>query len=274
MTDLAYKLPTRACDCHVHIYDSVNIPLAGKVPAATWDDLQLMHQSLGIQRSVLVQPLAYGFDNSCLLDGLQRAGESARGIAVLAANTSDEALADLHRRGVRGIRFMMVPGAQGVLGWDALESLSARIAELDWVINLQLDGRDLPIFEARLLALPSRLSIDHTGKFLEPVSLDSVAFRSLRHLIDAGNTWVKVSAPYETSKMGPPLYQDVSILASTLINDYAPRCLWASNWPHPGQRPTPDNTQLLALLGEWAPDARVRQQILVDNPCALYGFAR
>lgn len=272
MIDLARVLPAGACDCHVHIYDPVNFPVAATVPMATWSNLQLMHQSLGIQRSVLVQPLAYEFDNSCLLDGLAQAGESARGIAVIPPDTADETLVGLHQRGVRGVRFMQVPGAEGVLGWDALETLSARIAELGWVINLQLDGRQLPDFEARLLALPSRLSIDHTGKFLEPVATDSNAFNSLRRLMDAGNTWIKLSAPYETSKKGPPYYQDVSVLASNLAENYVDRCLWASNWPHPGRNPAPSDAELLALFGDWVPDDQVRQRILVENPQTLYSF--
>ncbi|WP_286976921.1 amidohydrolase family protein [Pseudomonas sp.] len=272
MTEKPNTLPANACDCHVHLYDPVRFPVAAVVPPATWNDLQSMHQALGIQRTVLVQPLAYRFDNSCLLDGLQQAGEHARGIAVIAADSSDELLADLHLRGVRGVRLMMVPGSEGVLGWEDLETLSARIAELGWVINLQLDGRELPAFESRLSALPSRLSIDHTGKFLEPVALDSSAFKSLRRLMDTGNTWVKVSAPYETSKQGGPLYPDVSILASTLVDHYAERCLWASNWPHPGQAPAPQDHQLLELLSHWAPSKGVREQILVINPQKLYGF--
>lgn len=272
MTNLASAIPAGSCDCHVHIYDAVRFPVAATVPMATINDLQVMHASLGIERTVLVQPLAYGFDNSCLLDGLKHAGASARGIAVIPADISDDALMSLHRSGVRGVRFMMVAGAGGVLGWDALDVISARIAPLGWVINLQLDGRELETYESQLLGLPSFLSIDHTGKFLEPVAADSAAFKSLRRLIDSGNTWVKVSAPYETSKVGPPHYEDVSVLASTLVEHYPSRCLWASNWPHPGRNPAPNDAQLLALFDEWAPDARVRKQILVDNPRTLYTF--
>jgi D-galactarolactone isomerase len=50
------------------------------------------------------------------------------------------------------------------------------------------------------------------------------------------------------------------------------RCLWGSNWPHPGRTPRPDNATLLNLVAEWAPDRATQQRILVDNPGALYGF--
>jgi D-galactarolactone isomerase len=48
--------------------------------------------------------------------------------------------------------------------------------------------------------------------------------------------------------------------------------LWASNWPHPSARPTPDDGKMLDLLLDWAPDAAERHRILVDNPEELYGF--
>jgi D-galactarolactone isomerase len=158
------------------------------------------------------------------------------------------------------------------LSWDALETISSRIAELGWVINLQLDGRDLPEYEPRLQALPSRLSIDHIGKFLEPVPVTHPGFKALLRLLDGGNSWVKVSAPYETSKVGAPLYDDVSVLAKALVEAHPERCLWASNWPHPGRNPRPDDGAMLELLSHWTNDAGVRQRILVDNPATLYGF--
>ena len=52
--------------------------------------------------------------------------------------------------------------------------------------------------------------------------------------------------------------------------------MWASNWPHPLSRggPMPDDAVLLDLLLEWAPDEKIRNRILLENPAGLYGFAR
>ena len=261
-----------ACDCHVHIYEPERFPLAQQIARASWSDYQHVQRRLGLERALLVQANGYGFDMGCLLDALAQAGDAARAIAVIAPDVSDETLSRLHSAGVRGVRFMLIPDAQGALGWDALEPISARIAELGWVINLQVDGRQLGDFEARIRALPSAVSIDHTGKFLEPVGVDHPGFTSLLSLLDSGKVWVKVSAPYETSKSGPPHYQDVSVLARTLVQAFPERCLWASNWPHPGRSPAPDDLAMLDLLREWALDDNVRQRILVDNPARLYGF--
>lgn len=264
---------THATDCHVHLYEPERFPIPSPVPTASWDDYQAVQRKLGLGRAVLVQPVGYGFDNACLLDGLSQAGSSARGIAVIKPDTPFSEIVKLHEAGVRGVRFMMIAGAGGALGWDALEPLSAKIAELGWVINLQLDGRDLADYEARLRDLPSKLSIDHIGKFLEPVGTEHPGFQALLRLLEGGNTWVKVSAPYETSKIGAPFYDDVSVLAKALVASHPDRCLWASNWPHPGRDPKPDDGAMLDLLKHWAPDEAVREQILVSNPAELYGFA-
>jgi D-galactarolactone isomerase len=264
------------CDCHVHIYELERYPLASTStygpPQASWHDYVAVQKHLGLTRAILVQPTGYGYDNRCLLDALALSGGVARGIVVIRPDTPMSELQTMHDAGVRGVRFMMIPGSGGVLAWDDLEVVASRVAEFGWVINLQLDGRDFAQYEARLHALPCLLTIDHIGKFLEPVATDHPGFCSLLKLLDAGRTWVKLSAPYETSKVGPPHYDDVSNLARALVEAHPERCLWASNWPHPGRKSVPDDADMLALLSHWAPDSTVRRKILVDNPEKLYGF--
>ncbi|ANN68617.1 amidohydrolase family protein [Bordetella bronchialis] len=270
------KAPAGACDCHIHVYELQRYPLAPTAtfgpPQASWDDYLRVRQALGLERAVIVQATGYGFDNRCALEALERARGSARMIATLAADTPLSRLRELHEAGVRGVRFMMIPNSGGVMGWDDLAPMAARIAELGWVINLQLDGRELPACEDRLADLPCQLSIDHNGKYLTPVAPSDASFQSLLRLLDRGHVWVKLSAPYETSRSGPPHYDDVGALAGALAAANPDRCLWASNYPHPGRTDAPDNADMLDLLARWAPDAAVRKKILVDNPARLYGF--
>ena len=267
-------LPPGACDCHFHIYED-RYPLAPtatfKPPHAPVSAYRKVQQALGLTRAVVVQGTGYGFDNSCMLEAMKELGTDSRGVAIIRPDIDDMQLQKLHDAGVRGVRYMMLAG--GVLPWDTLEAMSARIAPFGWNINLQLDGRDLPQHQPMLSRLASRLVIDHTGKFLEPVAPDSEAFRALLDLLEAGRTWVKLSAPYETSREGPPRYEDVGLLARSLARQYPQRCLWATNWPHPNQNPIPSEQAMLDLLFDWAPDARARQAILVDNPAHLYGFS-
>ena len=263
----------RACDCHFHIYED-HYPLAPtatfKPPHAPLPAYRKVQRALGLERAVFVQGTGYGFDNSCMLKAMKELGADARGVAIIRPDIGDAQLQELHEAGVRGVRYMMLGG--GVLPWDTLEAMSARIAPLGWNINLQLDGRDLPQRWPVLARLASRLVIDHTGKFLEPVSPESEAFRTLEGLVESGRCWVKLSAPYETSREGPPRYEDVGRLARTLARKYPQRCLWATNWPHVNQSLIPSDQAMLDLLFDWAPDAATRQAILVNNPAELYGF--
>lgn len=264
-----------ACDSHVHVYDSrfaliPNVPVVP--PDAPVSAYRAVQQALGLQRAIIVQPSGYGWDNSCAVDALALLGDTARGIALIAADAPDAEIHRLHAAGMRGVRFMMIGDAPRPLGWEVLAPMAARLADFGWMVNLQLDGRDMPAHEEALKRLPCPLVIDHNGKFLEPVSPDHASFQSLLRVLDTGRAWIKLSAPYETSKTGAPAYEDVSLLARTLAEKFPERCLWASNWPHPGRHPAPSDSALYELLTDWAPDEATRRLILVDNPAALYGF--
>jgi D-galactarolactone isomerase len=159
----------------------------------------------------------------------------------------------------------------GAVPWDQLDRIAAKVQGVGWHVQLQLDGRELPEREAKVRSWPGTIVIDHVGKFLEPVPVDHPGFRCLARLVESGRVWVKLSAMYETSKAGPPLYDDVGRLAKALIRIAPERMLWASNWPHPGHAPQ-DEAVLLDTLLDWAPDEATRVKILVENPAELYGF--
>lgn len=273
MTTPERKSPPGACDCHLHVYED-RVPIVAsamfKPPHAPLADYLAVQRALGLSRAVLVQPNGYGFDNSLMLDALAALGNSARGIAVVYPDVSDDELARLTAAGICGVRHFLLPG--GHLPWETVEPMARRIAPFGWHVQLQLDGRELPRYVDVLARLPVPLVIDHNGKFLEPVGTDHPGFVALLRLLDGGNTWVKLSAPYETSKSGPPRYEDVGALAAALAKSHPERCVWASNWPHPGQKHVPDTAALLGLLDEWAGDERTHQRVLVENPAELYGF--
>jgi D-galactarolactone isomerase len=265
--------PKGACDTHIHLYD-------GKTPQApgtllpgvfTAADYRALQKRLGLERVIVVQPNAYADDNAATLEAIRELGSGARGVAVVRPGVADAELERLTKGGMRGLRFMTLPG--GALGFDVMDGLMARVHPFSWLANIQLDGRELPKHEAQIKRLPGRFEIDHTGKFLEPVSTDHESFKSLLRLLDTGRCWVKLSAPYETSKTGAPKYEDVSRIARALVQHAPQRMLWASNWPHPSERKAPpDDADMLDLLLDWAPDDAARRRILVDNPAELFGF--
>jgi D-galactarolactone isomerase len=266
--------PRGTTDTHMHIYNK-RYPTA---PTATFtppdsaiEDYLAMCKRVGIERTVVVQPSTYGTNNECTLEAMRAIGPEARVIAVVDMSVSDDELERLTDLGIRGIRFHMLPG--GALPWDILEPMAARVLEHGWHVQLQLDGRTLPERLAMIKRLPGTLVIDHTGKFLEPVPPSDPAFKLLLELVEGGHTYVKLSAPYEVSKAGPPNYDDVGALAKALVKAAPDRMLWASNWPHPTPNgPKPDDAALLDVLLDWVPDEAVRKKVLVDNPARVYGY--
>jgi D-galactarolactone isomerase len=275
----APRAPEGTVDTHIHIYgppERYPVAPTSRVPVppggGSLENYRGLMDRLGIARCVVVQPSAYGADNRCTMAAVAALGDRARGVVVVAPDVSDGELERLTRAGAVGIRFFMLPG--GVLPWEALPELAARVHEFGWHVQLQLDGREIEQHLSVLRGLPCDLVIDHTGKFLEPVGTDHPAFRALVSLVESGRVWVKLSAPYETSKEGPPDYMDVGVLARELIRARPDRMVWASNWPHPSAQPSPpDDLMLLETLLHWAEDDAVARRILVDNASRLYGFA-
>jgi D-galactarolactone isomerase len=258
----------------MHVYEDA-YPLAPTAtfkpphaPAAAYREVQ---RELGMRRAVVVQPTGYGFDNRCTLAAMAELGGEARGIVVVPPDSAPAELERLHRLGVRGVRYMMLPG--GVLPWSGLEATAAAIEALEWHVDLQLDGRELPRHEAMLMRLPGRLVVDHVGRFQGPVEPDGPALSTLRRLLDRGRCWVKLSAPYESSRSGGPAYDDVAWIARLLAEHCPERCLWASNWPHPNQAPLPTDRALLAWSLACMGGESAQRKILVDNAAELYGFA-
>jgi D-galactarolactone isomerase len=231
-----------------------------------------MQKRLGLERVIVVQPNAYRDDNRVTLNSIKAIGKSAKGVAVVMPKVADAKLDRLTKAGICAVRIMTLHG--GMLGFDVMDEVMARVHPFGWHANIQLDGRELPRYEAQIKRLPGKFVIDHTGKFLEPVDVDSQPFRSLLNLVDTGRCWVKLSAPYETSKTGAPKYQDVGRLAKALVKKAPERMLWASNWPHPSvpKEKRPSDEDLLDLLLDWAPVEETRKKILVENPAELYGF--
>ena len=261
-----------ATDTHIHFYDDAYpaAPAATlRPPNASVEDYAVVQATLGLERVVVVQPTTYGLDNRCQLEAIAQIGPTARGVVVIDADVEDSTLWTYAHLGVRGARFHMLPG--GVVGWEHLEVVAARIASFGWHIQLQLDGHELVARRDQLLGLPCKLVIDHVGRFMGPVEPDSEAFAPLLDLVDAG-AYVKLSAPYESAIDATHTYEIVGRCIQALVARAPDRMLWASNWPHPGQSTPPSHDDLIRLRSVWLPDQQLSEQVLVNNPATLYDF--
>ncbi len=267
--------PPGATDCHHHIYDdrfAVAPGISGKPAAATAADYLKLQQRLGTGRHVVVQPSAYGTDNSCILDAMTQFGASARGVAVVTEDVTDAELKRLDAAGIRGIRFNF--GAPSAATPAMMLPLGRRIAGMGWHIQLNADADQILGMADTLSALPCPLVFDHLAHPPQPQGTAHPVFAFASRLLAGGKTWVKLSAPYFDTKSGAPDYADTSVVAKAYIHEAPERLVWGTDWPHPSEPAgkKPDDAKLLDLLAAWAPDKALQHRILVENPTALYGF--
>jgi predicted TIM-barrel fold metal-dependent hydrolase len=62
-------------------------------------------------------------------------------------------------------------------------------------------------------------------------------------------------------------------LAQALLADRPDRCVWGTNWPHPGlNKFMPNDIDLVDLLESWLPNDAVREPLFVGNAEKLYRF--
>lgn len=267
------RCPPGATDTHMHFYGPyARFPLAPTSPNAPPEALvpayRALQARLGLERVVIVQPAGYLCDNRCTLEAVAELGARARAVVVVPLGTGEAELERLARAGAVGLRVFLLPG--GIFQWQQLPELAAMARTVGWHLQLQFNGRLLPDYMPLLERLDGQLVFDHIGRFMDPVPVEHEAFRCLQRLVDAG-AYVKLSAPYESSRSGRPGWGDVALLARALVRQAPERMLWASNWPHPGRAPQ-DEAALLDLLLDWAPEEADRRQILVENPARLYRF--
>src|SRR5262245_65334515 len=102
-------LPAGACDAHVHVFGPrARFPFAeGRryTPSDAPKKLLFkLHERLGIQHCVIVQPACHGDDNSVTVDAIAATGGSYKGIALVPLSVSDAELKRLNAAALCGAR--------------------------------------------------------------------------------------------------------------------------------------------------------------------------
>ncbi len=285
----AAAMPPGAIDCHNHIVGPQSkYPMAANrtytPPEASVAQLKALRVETGAARNVIVQPSFYGFDNSCAVDALKELGNSARGIAVVRQDVSDAELQRLAGIGFTGVRlnFATAGVRDPKAAIDAINGFAPRFVPLNWHIQINTELPVVAAIASTVSTLKVPVVFDHMANLEAEKGANQPGFGALVELVRAGNTYVKLSAPYNLSKKAD--YSDVIPLARALIAARADRMLWGTNWPHPGNvRGLPfgeispyqkiNNPNLVRVLEQEVPDAAMRKMILVDTPARLYRFA-
>ena len=280
----AFAAPPKACDAHFHVFGPAEKYAYGtdiryKPPYEPVDRYLKLARRLGFERYVFVQPSAYGFDNSCMLDAMRQLDPAIRrGIVDLdEARTTDKELSDLDALGVRGIRVNVSPIRKPEAGLAA--SMRPRIlrlakicAELAWHLDFLTPGWLVNELMPTLYDLPVEFSVAHMGLFPAKDGPNQSGFQSFLDLVDDGSKrcWVKLTGIYRFSTASD--FADVKPMAQALIERVPDQLIWGSDFPHLSFHDRVGTIQLYNLLAEWAPDPKTRQRILADNPARLFGF--
>ena len=277
------------CDSHVHVVGPADrypqVPertyLAGPAPL---DELKRRGAPHGIARFVIVQPSFYGFDNSATLDALDALAGDGRGVAVIdPGHTPDATLADMHRRGVRGLRINLYsPLAAGRRMDHSFAATAAVARRMKWHIQVIAPLPVLLRSESLLAQSPVPVVIDHYGVYghARPESGEGTR---LLGLLRQPHVWIKLSAPYRLGD-GPMSTRPDRDWVAELFAAAPPRCVWGSDWPHP---PAADahrgaasaapyrNLSYDKLVEDFIaalPSPALADPIMRDNPARLYGF--
>jgi predicted TIM-barrel fold metal-dependent hydrolase len=231
----------------MHVVEPERFPVSPtavyKPTPHTLSEALAFESGLGVENLVLVQPSVYGSDNSCLLDALRKLGPSrGRGVVVVDPTAvRSETLEEWHRLGVRGLRINLQSVGK-VMDKAELEETLLRHAEIarpfDWIVEVYLPLKMVPMIESILPRLGVRICIDHFGSpalvsleknpLFNPYELDG--FSSLISLLRAGSTYVKLSAPYRLSK--DHQMRDLQIMAREFLSVAPDRVIYATDWPH------------------------------------------
>jgi predicted TIM-barrel fold metal-dependent hydrolase len=153
-----------------------------------------------------------------------------------------------------------------------IERLDARCSEIGWMLDFLTPGwltRELlPVMRK----LRCRFTVAHMGMFLAKEGPRQPGFQEFLGLLrDGGDRcWVKFTGVYRMSVA--PGFADAGPMARAIIEAAPDRVIWGSDYPHLSFADKVGSVELFNLLGKWAPDARTRRKILVENPQKLFGF--
>jgi predicted TIM-barrel fold metal-dependent hydrolase len=269
-------LPRGTVDCHAHIFDHFDrYPLSPhrkyQPPPCTREDWLALHAALGVDYGVQVHGSPYGFDNSITEDFLKEHRGRFVGVAAIPPDVKENDLERLDAAGFKAAR-LMDQFPSGATTKD-LEAIAARIAPYGWHIEINVvRSADWVDMEPRLKRCPVPLVFDHLGRVRGGEGVNAPGFGVvLRMLTSREDCWVKISSWYRLSDS--PGWDDMKPLAQALLRERPDRCVWGSNWPHPGLHEwMPNDADLVDQLDSWLPNDAVREPLFASNAAKLYRF--
>lgn len=276
MPDVAAS-PLTAIDSHAHVF-SRGLDLASERRYAPTYDAPLgdylgQLQAHGFSHGVLVQPSFLGTDNRYLLSALQSVPGQLRGVVMLDRDVEREALDDMARLGVRGVRLNLMGQALPDLTDAEWRPLFERIGEQGWHLELHRQVADIPTLVRALEPYGLDIVIDHFGRPDARLGLGQPGFAELLTLGGKGRVWVKVSGVYRLA--GTP-EQNLAFARQALgaleAHYGAERLMWGSDWPHTQHEATVSFGSVVEQFEALGCSADLRRALLVETARDLFGF--
>ena len=260
-------------DCHAHVMRR-DLPLASERHSAPKRDASIeqylaLLDRHGVSNGLLTAPSFYGSNNALLLQALAAAKGRLRGTAIVDPAIADDALRVLDAGGIVGVRLNWVK--RSTLPDDQspeYRHLFRRVRDLRWHVEVYLEGEKLARVLPRLREHGAPVVIDHFGSPTPSKGVHCEGFQEVLRGVRAGDTYVKLSAPYRLGGADPRRYVDA-------LTDAAGgrQLVWATDWPFVGYEDSITYEQCVAWIRDWVPDEATRTSILRDTPARLFRFA-
>lgn len=271
-------------DTHVHVWalDDRHRPapdarIAHPKTAAPVEWLLDDMAGFGIDRCVLVQSSAFGWDNSYVVECLERYPNLFRAIGLVDPLGESNA-ADLRywkARGVSGFRFHPVfyPDSPCWIDAPANDALWDAAAETDAILQFHLLPRHAPALSRMIARHPDvRVIVDHLGK---PDVTEAAPYPSFQPVLDLArypNVWVKIGDYQIASREAFP-WRDTAPFVAALRDAFGPRrMIWGTGFPKEARLVPLE--QALRYVREELPclSADDVELILGETPRLLFAF--
>lgn len=270
-------------DTHVHVWelndrhqpppDAVLPPPRGAMPVELLVEDMRVH---GVAHAVLVLSSAFGWDNTYMVECLERFPGLFRAIGLVDPLHFDNAhqLREWMARGLSGFRLHPRYYDDRPVWVDSAEhdGLWRAAADTGAILQFHMRPDHAEPLRRMIARHPDvRVIVDHMGAPDVTEAPEYASYDSVLRLADSGQVWVKIGDYQIYSKEAFP-WRDLRPIVARLRDAFGPeRMVWGTGYAGPGRLVTlPDALQFvrheLPLSHE---DVR---KILGETPRALFGF--
>jgi predicted TIM-barrel fold metal-dependent hydrolase len=230
-------------DAHVHVWtpDTERYPLGPgyskermALPSFTPEELFAHTRPCGVGRIVLIQMSYYRFNNSYMLDMIEKHKGTFSGVAVIdPEDRPRQTMLELARGGVRGFRIR--PAGRPADRWldgDGMAAMWKCGAEEGLAMCPLIDPKYLPAVDRMCAKFPDTpVVVDHFARIGVDGAIRQGDLDNLCRLARHKNAHVKVSAFYALGKRQAP-YLDLGPMIRRVLDAFGPtRLMWASDGP-------------------------------------------